>query len=295
MRPRRRAAASSRSSLAKKENAHVHEEPVSGPGGRCDAFRCGGERLGKPGGQFDQPRARARLLDAACGREGGADGRPRTRDAVPPLPQRRLEDQLVRRPRAAPARLLEDRLRRLAVVHDRRAELRGDARLRLARLHERALPARLGPQARRRASDHPRPRHGQGQLQPRLLLPPHVPRAGGVEGARGLPALRRRVQRLLRVGQRAEGRLCRGLQAAERVQRDEVPPGRRQPARGGGLPLVRRQLPGGPGHVPLLGHLPRRVPLRHAEGAPRRLLRRDGAGPSVHRLEAEAQDEGRGR
>ena len=68
-------------------------------------------------------------------------------------------------------------------------------------------------------------------------------------GRQGLPPLRRGEERLLRLGERAAGGLQRGQHDAGRVRRHALPEDGREPAGGAGLPLVGRQLPGGPGHL----------------------------------------------
>jgi len=248
--------------------------------------RSGEERLGEPRGQLGEPSSGENIRDAAGGRSRGVYRCDRTRHALQDDAQRRVEDQMGRRSREASARLLEGRLRRFRLGDDRRAELRRDARVRGADLHERPLPqqgrvAAVGQGLR----EDPRPRQRHAGLQSGFVLPPHVHRARGLGGPQDRPAFRRRWRRVLRLGQRQEGRLRRGLEAPVRVrhhpllERKSIKQSNnqtiKQPPLRPGLPLVRRQLPRGPGHVPLLGHLPRRHALVDAEGRHLGLPRED--------------------
>ena len=73
------------------------------------------------------------------------------------------------------------------------------------------------PGARRRAALHP------ARLQPGRLVPHGVRAPGHLGRPAGVPALRRRQQRVLRVGQRPDGRLQRGQHDGGRVRRHAVP------------------------------------------------------------------------
>ena len=176
-------------------------------------------------------------------------------------------------------RLREAGLRRLRLVFDRRAELRRALGLRRTRLRQ------LDVSARHRVAARPRPRHEKARLQSRLELPHDLHRAGELEGPPGHPALRRRLLRLLRLGQRPQGRLRRGLEAAFGIRHHAVsqsnyqlPIANYQLSRGGGVQVVRRQLLRGPGHDAVLRNLPRRHALGDAEGRDLGLCGEDDGG-----------------
>ena len=236
------------------------------------------ERLGEHSGQFHKPAAGAHVHRPAGGRGVRPVGRPRAGDAVLHVAGRRVAHQVGRRPRAASAGLRAPRVRRLGLGEDRRPELRGDARIRYARLHQHPLSPR------EQVAEDTRPRHRPARQQPRLQLQAGVHRPRGVGRTRRDTALRGRGVRLLRLGQREVRRLRRGLEASERVRRHAVPQQvrRGERPRRPGLQVVRRQLSGGPGHVPVLGHLPRRVDLGEAEG---RHLGLRGEDPASQRLQ----------
>ena len=251
-----RPARDARSAVGGRARRHARE-------GARPAREGEGTRVGERARQLRERGARARLLVSARARGGRLHGGIAA-DAVGEVSERHVALQLVRRPVAASEGFLQARLRRLRLVRHRRAELRGAEGLR----HTDLLEHPLSP-PRQSALHGPR-------LQSRFVLPHHVHRAGRLEGPHRVPALRGRVQRLLRVGERREGGLQRGQLHRPRVQRHEVPPSRRQPARRGGLPLERRRVPRGPGLLPLLRHLPQRDALRDAEDGNPRLPRHRG-------------------
>ena len=99
------------------------------------------------------------------------------------------------RPADRPAGLLPPRLQRRRVGNDTRALQLADARLRYSDLHEHHLSVAAGPlQAAA----------GSVRIQPGRQLSHALHRPARLEGPPGLPPLRRRRFRLLRLGQRQE-------------------------------------------------------------------------------------------
>ncbi|OQC30771.1 MAG: hypothetical protein BWX70_01068 [Verrucomicrobia bacterium ADurb.Bin070] len=174
-------------------------------------------RMGERAGQRRQPRTGPRRQLPAGQSRRRADRRG-ARHPLPRAAERRLDVLLERQPGRAPGRFPHARLRRLALVHDRCAELRGDARLRYPDLHQHPLPAPA-----QAAADRHRIQSGQ-------LLPQALHRAGRLAGTPGLHPLRWRLLRLLPLGQRHVCRLQRGQQTPRRVQPDEAPQARREHA-----------------------------------------------------------------
>ena len=74
--------------------------------------------------------------------------------------------------------------------------------------------------------DASKPPAGAVRIQPRRQLPHALHRAARLEGPPGLPALRRRGFRLLRLGERQEARLQRGQPHARRVRSHAAPEAR---------------------------------------------------------------------
>ena len=174
-----------------------------------DAQRRG---LGEPRRLRHQQGRGAGHLPPLCRRDGDAR-RPRLPQALAahplqpvPAAERRLAVLLEQAARRPSPRLLPHGLRRERLGLPARPLQLGDARLRHAHLHQHHLPLPQQPALHTgtaRLHRHPR-------AQRCRLLPPRVHPARGMGRQGNLPALRRGIQRDVRLGQRKTGRLQRG-------------------------------------------------------------------------------------
>ena len=269
---------------------------LPGRGARPGTPRLG-ERAGRGNQQARSPLARLPV------RGRGQRGDARAGEvAVLPAAQRPVEVPVLREPGVAAGHVLRDRVRRLALEDDPGARQHRDAGLRAAAVREHRV--RLGLE--RAAEEHPgsrrrrhlllrqrlRLRHEPAPAHParpqlRRLVPAPVRGPGLVERPPRAHHVRRRLGRLLPVGQRPKGRLQRGQPRAGRVRPDRLRQARREPARRRGLSLHGRLVPRVPGLLAHVGHLPRRDPLVDGARARGRLPRGDGPRRAVPRREAE--------
>ena len=220
--------------------------------------------MGRPRRLRRRHREASRGVRAPRDARGSALPRPAA-VAVLPAAERKLAVPLGEEPAGGRGGLRAAGVRRRGLGHAAGAvELAGRRRergtaLRPALLHQHQAPVPGRPAARA-------PRR-----QPHGALPDALRGAGRLEGPPRPRPLRGRAVGVLRVAERQEARLPRGLLHAGRV-RPHAPPrvGRERPRRPGDPPLG-RQLPGGPGLLAPRRDLPRRLPPRPAAGAAARL------------------------
>ena len=200
---------------------------------------------------------------------------------LPAHPERRLAIPLGAPSRRAPDGLLRGGLRRVRVGRHPRSEQLGVRGLWVSGLPRRVLL--LPPQP---------PRH-PGRRQPGGIVSADVRASRGLGRARDLPALRRGLLRVFRVGERRADRVQRGQPDGGGVPGHGRGAAGDQRGRGRGLPVERRQLPGEPGLLAHQRDRPGRVPGRDAGDVSARLLRRGDARRRVRGRGAAADRERR--
>ena len=228
---------------------------------------------GAVAGVEQRRRVRRRHREAARDDDGVSVGGARTHQrsfavAVAPVAQRRLALSLVAATGGPAAGVLHARVQRCGVEDDPGAVELADARVRTAHLHEHHLSLAAGSEGAAAGAG------GQTTRSGRTARRSRVPAAwagrqvllhfDGVDSAFYVWV------NGTKVGYNEDSRTPAEFDITPHLQ-----PGR-QPARGGGLPVQRRRLPRGPGHVAHVGDLPRRVPLVPRRAPRARLRGEDG-------------------
>ena len=216
----------------------------------------------RPARQRPAPPARPGHLLLLQDPAGCIGGRPRpiTDDAA----RRRLEIPFCGRRRPKPRRVLATGRRPRGLGRDRGSLVLGDAGLRVSDIHQYPLSVRV-----QAAVDHTR--QPDGMLRSKVHRTPKLGRRPGSTALRGC------ILRLLRLGQRLPGGICRGQLPARRIRHHRSAATGRKHACRQSFQMDGRQLPRRCRPLAHGGYPPRSIPRSKTRRGHRRLRGADSA------------------